>query len=102
MFCLVKIGGTALIERSRNDKRRYNADGEMDSNFELDRSMCNKSDLADVIENLPSIQPKPKTGHWIRHKENCCYNKCSICEYEYCRESNYCPNCGARMSEVSE
>ncbi len=43
----------------------YDADGEMDSNYELDRSMCNKSDLADVIEDLPPVTPKPKTGRWI-------------------------------------
>lgn len=36
-------------------------------------------------------------GKWIRHKENCLYNKCSICSYEHCREDNYCPHCGARM-----
>ena len=36
-------------------------------------------------------------GRWIRHKENCLYNKCSICCYEHCRENNYCPNCGADM-----
>ena len=52
------------------------------------------------LAGIPSVTPKePKIGHWIRYKENCCYNKCSICEYAYCRESNYCPNCGAKMKK---
>lgn len=40
---------------------------------------------------------KQSVGEWIRHKENCLYNKCSICSYEHCREDNYCPHCGAKM-----
>ena len=55
-----------------------------------------------ILEDLPPVTPQPKIGHWVRHKENCCYNKCSICEYEHCKESNYCPNCGAKMKEVEE
>lgn len=48
-----------------------------------------KIPAADVVEVVH--------GEWIRHKENCLYNKCSICSYEHCREDNYCPNCGAKM-----
>jgi hypothetical protein len=48
---------------------------------------------------IKGVVQEPKTGHWIRYKENCCYNKCSICENEHCKESNYCPNCGARMED---
>ena len=55
-----------------------------------------------IVKKLPSVKQEPKIGHWIRYKENCCYNKCSICEYEHCKESNYCPNCGARMVEPQE
>ena len=43
--------------------------------------------------NLPPVQPKPKTGHWID-------GKCSGCGcgsmLGLCIE-NYCPNCGAKM-----
>ena len=38
-----------------------------------------------------------KHGKWYRHKEDCLYNKCSVCLYDHCREDNYCPNCGAKM-----
>lgn len=58
----------------------------------------------DTNSVLDSIDAQPtadvvevKHGRWIRHKENCLYNRCSICCYEHCRENNYCPNCGAKM-----
>ena len=49
---------------------------------------------ADVVE--------VRHGVWIRHKENCLYNKCSVCSYEHCREDNYCPNCGADMRRIEK
>ena len=49
-----------------------------------------------VIQKLGEIEDKAE-GRWVRHKECCLYNKCSLCSYEHCREDNYCPNCGAKM-----
>lgn len=56
-----------------------------------------RQDMLKIIQNKPSITPTERTGHWIRYKENCLYNKCSVCGKEHCREDNYCPNCGAKM-----
>lgn len=71
--------------------------------FRVDKGSNGQRDfLIDYIEQLPPATPQPKTGRWIRYKENCCYNKCSRCEYEHCKESNYCPNCGAKMQEVEK
>ena len=51
-----------------------------------------------AIEQAPAADVvEVRHGEWVRHKENCLYNKCSICSYEHCREDNYCPNCGAKM-----
>lgn len=36
-------------------------------------------------------------GKWEKCKEYCCEYRCSVCEYELCRTTNYCPNCGAKM-----
>ena len=36
-------------------------------------------------------------GKWEKCKECCCEYRCSVCEYELCRTTNYCPNCGAKM-----
>ena len=46
-----------------------------------------------------------KHGRWI--KEPNCYYRCSVCgDHHPCikgnMDYNYCPNCGAKMDEVSE
>jgi DNA-directed RNA polymerase subunit RPC12/RpoP len=61
------------------------------------------------IEKLPSIQSKPKTGHWIEKDgfDGDTYYDCSECGESWTtiegtpwnNGMNYCPNCGARMSE---
>ena len=61
-----------------------------------DRCPNCKPDECEFFENKADVV-EVKHGEWIRHKENCLYNKCSICEKEHCREDNYCPNCGAKM-----
>ena len=50
-------------------------------------TICSKK-----IKNLPSVQPKQKTGRWID-------DNCSECgQYVYHGDANnYCPNCGAYM-----
>jgi len=76
---------------------------------------------AQEIANAPSVNPQPKTGHWIDDNENeidAQYGrhlyKCSECN-EYAdmfvggtedwwdiEKPNYCPNCGCRMVEPQE
>lgn len=64
------------------------------------------------LKSMPSVQPKPKTGHWTRgykvishtdYKEHIPQCKCSECGYvedSYISQfSKYCPNCGAKMIE---
>ena len=59
------------------------------------------------LQALFSVQPKHETGHWIIDKgsldafygEVC---KCSECGVESIGESDYCPNCGAKMVEPQE
>ena len=63
-----------------------------------------------ILHDLPSIQPKPKTGHWKQYGNSWEDKyKCSECGEAQpkilCGEkiighwSNYCPNCGAKMVE---
>jgi hypothetical protein len=58
------------------------------------------------IEDLPSVTPKEKTGHWIMLNE--CANSgyyCSECHKKVIKEGwsgtikkiKYCPNCGTKM-----
>ena len=63
----------------------------------------------ELIDKLPSVTPKEKTGHWINktliykseagNEYDCYTGTCSVCgETQECW--NYCGGCGARM--VSE
>lgn len=53
--------------------------------------------LCKCVEGLPSVQLKPKTGHWIDTYEGLSPFKCSECELLEFKRSKYCPNCGAKM-----
>lgn len=64
-----------------------------------------------MVVNEPSIQPKPKTGHWIEKDgfDGDTYYDCSECGESWTtidgtpwnNGMKYCPNCGAKMeSEV--
>ena len=68
--------------------------------------------LYEAIQQLPSVQPKAKTGHWIAQDIHNCHTnfKCSECGYMHdfmhlygkpTADYTYCPNCGAKM-EVEE
>ena len=73
---------------------------------------CNKNVYVEDIEELPSVTPELIKGRWIEviddtdssgRKKNWHY-KCSICgnEDSGLGEYNYCPICGAEMSESEE
>ena len=79
--------------------------------FETDE--CFK--LADEIrhewqstKDLPPVNPQPKTGHWEKTTDDYCYwYSCSCCgtkapkdEWRNDYFSPYCPECGAKMSEI--
>jgi hypothetical protein len=58
------------------------------------------------LEQESQIRPK---GHWIQTNdyftgayESIDYVECSCCHADSLEEGNYCPNCGAEMSEVEE
>lgn len=67
---------------------------------------CNH--MLTFTEKLPSVQPKPKTGHWIKTPKAVMGEGymwyCDKCEYQVYQDSSkpypdekYCPNCGAKM-----
>lgn len=56
----------------------------------------------DALKALPSVNPQPKTGHWILTDDDFVY--CSECEDSYYPRPidaswYYCPHCGCRMVE---
>lgn len=60
--------------------------------------------IAEMVRNAPTIEPERKTGRWIdetfkpwglvHHPY-----KCDQCGEHSEADSNYCPNCGARMED---
>ena len=78
---------------------------------------CNKRGAEHIgyaIAHLPTVQPEPQEGHWIDKgwdgdwawqidgRGNCWrLIECSECGKRVLAESNYCPNCGAKMKRGS-
>ena len=61
--------------------------------------------IATNINDLPPVNPQPKTGHWVRQTDDYHdYYECEYCGIAVGLDDikNYCPNCGCRMSEGSE
>ena len=56
-----------------------------------------------IMRNAPTVEPKH--GRWefaYMLYGSVKVSKCSVCEHLDDLESNYCPNCGAKMEEVME
>lgn len=60
-------------------------------------------DVIKCIKNAPSVNPQPKTGHWIIPEDIMWKNpKCSECGFESADHDTYCPHCGAKLSQREE
>ncbi len=62
--------------------------------------------LTKRVQDIPSVNPQPKTGHWITtktfmHNGEFYCDKCK-CESPKNEKWDYCPNCGAKMFEPQE
>lgn len=71
----------------------------------------NLSDAYQKINDLPSVTPQPRKGHWIDegiYADGQSYHAfmCSACEWHFIENKSeledykYCPFCGADMREV--
>ena len=89
-----------LISKNRNDEQKPV------SHFADNLREC-------VREELPSVKPQPKTGHWIDegiYADGQSYHAfmCSECEWHYIGNKSelvdfkYCPFCRAKMQESEE
>ena len=61
--------------------------------------------LFELVDCLPPVTPQQKIGHWIEHPHEAGLNweyskyECSECHYWAEDDSDYCPDCGAKMAE---
>lgn len=76
----------------------------IDGWYDNNRDAENIEDLIVLITYMDPVNPQePKTGHWINHQEGrWIYAKCSECETVHDTQTNYCPNCGAKMEGCEE
>ncbi len=75
-----------------------------ESTISIDLTLWELEDIAELLyEKISSVNPLPKTGHWIWCVGS---HKCSNCEEYTCFSHKellkYCPNCGAKMVEPQE
>lgn len=63
--------------------------------FEIRRNVAES--IQDCIKNLPTEDKTTRCGHWFDIGSLSC--RCSNCGCKSNRESKYCPNCGATMTE---
>jgi len=57
-----------------------------------------KASVKRVLMQAPMVEvTEVRHGRWEDHKECCLEYRCSVCGYELCRMTNYCPNCSAKM-----
>ncbi len=63
-------------------------------------------DMVKCVKGMSSVTPQePKTGHWTEHPhewgDNWQYSdyECSICHNWAHFDTDFCPNCGAKMAE---
>lgn len=68
----------------------------------IDQWYEDKADIEDLIVKItymPSVAIPNKAGHWIVRDDLCSvrYYQCSECNELCLNDTNFCPNCGAKM-----
>ena len=96
------ISRKALLEEIENGIKA----GNYEEGYEEYPHINDMDDIIECIKYADSVQPKPKTGHWIKVTNGRGGHECDLChEYAPSYQSgeehltNYCPNCGAKMIE---
>ena len=86
--------GVDCISRQAVEDAMYDATRAMDLNY---------GQIMEYIDNLPSVTPQPRKGHWkdIPKYKDIAW-QCSECEHFTTMKHSYCPECGAKMVEPQE
>jgi len=87
-------------------------DGESAQGFTADANgdcLIGKNKAIEILDELPSVQLEPKTGHWraVYQGDEIIDYRCTECEFgnTFGRNTyrmNYCPNCGAKMKGTKD
>ena len=68
---------------------------------------CMMGDAIEIVESLPPVTPKQRTGKWMPVENDnmeVVGHYCSVCDLpmETEEKSKFCPNCGAKMGGMSK
>ena len=87
-----------MVQEPPKSQRYYQTDN-LDDAYEQ-----GWNDALNTIGKLPKANVKEIVyAHWIMHDDDFGLTcKCSNCHIETMGDSEYCPHCGAEMSEVVE
>ena len=58
------------------------------------------NECADIVNDMPTIEPQRIRGRWKTFGWNGVYCECSECGNTCSYQFNFCPNCGADMRET--
>ena len=59
---------------------------------------CNQYDLRELLADIEVLPSAERVGKWITKPNIYGVVYCSECDFElHINNTNYCPNCGARM-----
>lgn len=102
---------TAKLEclmRSKGFREKCDTYNSCEGCYECDLGY-KQGNIGDQIESLKiaiqALKQEPKSGHWQKisadkYSEHAAYYfRCSECGKDIIGEHNYCPNCGAKMTE---
>ena len=68
------------------------------------KPIWDKGTISEALDMaIEALQQEPKRGYWLdAREEDPCWYICSECKRMVDDDSNYCPNCGARMESDTE
>jgi len=94
--------GDAVSRSEALKKFTYNHKGERIPDYDCDNFpvQIDIKTVKEILRDLPSVTPQPKTGHWIDDDgDNAICGCCNRLNHLY---GTYCKHCGARMKARDE
>ena len=80
--------------------RYINADRFVFEVTQLPGDVFLEKQILDIVDKIPTADVRAGPhGKWVEKPQADGLNGCSICGIMRFGESNYCPNCGARMDQ---
>lgn len=87
----------------------FDADALIENIEQMKKYQVDVDDVLEIIDNFPTIEAVPVIhGEWVKTSEYMPIYGCSICKERNLFKngdnvfSNFCPNCGAKMTKQTD